>query len=111
MDEQHFRTASADALLHLQRALECASENHDFDVDSKEGALAIEFEDPPAKFVVLRSALQRPLQVQQCVSRRGPEMLFVHLISLNYCGLRIVSPVRASVIPITTTTVTHATAL
>ena len=63
MDEQHFRTASADALLHLQRALECASENHDFDVDSKEGALAIEFEDPPAKFVVSPNSPVRQIWV------------------------------------------------
>jgi iron donor protein CyaY len=63
MDEQQFRTASADALLTLQRALERASENHDFDVDSKEGALAIEFEDPPAKFVISPNSPVRQIWV------------------------------------------------
>jgi CyaY protein len=52
LDDQQFRNVSSDALDRLQRALERASENHDFDVDRKEGALSIEFEDPPAKFVL-----------------------------------------------------------
>ena len=52
MNEQEFRARSEEALTRLQRALERASESHDFEVDSSQGALAIEFEDPPAKFVV-----------------------------------------------------------
>jgi iron donor protein CyaY len=52
LDDQQFRNISIDALDRLQRALERASEDHDFDVDRKEGALTIEFEDPPAKFVL-----------------------------------------------------------
>lgn len=52
MDDQQFRNLSSEALDHLQRALEKASDTADFDVDRKEGALTIEFEDPPAKFVV-----------------------------------------------------------
>ena len=52
LDDRQFRNVSSDALDRLQRALERASENHDFDVDRKEGALSIEFEDPPAKFVL-----------------------------------------------------------
>jgi CyaY protein len=52
MDDQQFRKVSAAALLSLQRALESASDDYDFDVDSKEGALSIEFDDPPAKFVI-----------------------------------------------------------
>jgi CyaY protein len=51
-DDRQFGTLASDALDRLQRALERASENHDFDVDRKEGALTVEFEDPPAKFVV-----------------------------------------------------------
>jgi iron donor protein CyaY len=51
MDEQEFRRRSDEALGNLQRALERASENHAFDVDRNEGALTVEFEDPPAKFV------------------------------------------------------------
>jgi CyaY protein len=66
-DEQQFRTASAQALEKLQRALEAASEDHDFDVDSKEGALAIEFDDPPAKFVISPNAPVRQIWVSALV--------------------------------------------
>ena len=52
MDDQQFRNISSEALDRLQRALEKASDDADFDVDRKEGALTIEFDDPPAKFVV-----------------------------------------------------------
>ena len=52
MDDQQFRNLSSEALARLQRALEKASDTADFDVDRKEGALTIEFEDPPARFVV-----------------------------------------------------------
>jgi iron donor protein CyaY len=52
MDDQQFKKVSGEALLTLQRALESASDDYDFDVESKEGALSIEFEDPPAKFVI-----------------------------------------------------------
>ena len=52
LDDSQFRTISGDALDKLARALERASEDHEFDVDRKEGALTVEFEDPPAKFVI-----------------------------------------------------------
>ena len=52
LDDSQFRTVSSDALDKLQRALERASEDHDFDVDRNQGALTVEFEDPPAKFVI-----------------------------------------------------------
>ena len=52
MDDQQFRNLSSAVLDRLQRALERASDDRDFDVDRKEGALTVEFEDPPAKFVV-----------------------------------------------------------
>ena len=52
MDDNQFRTISGNALDRLKKALEKASDSADFDVDSKEGALTIEFDDPPAKFVV-----------------------------------------------------------
>ena len=63
MDDQQFRKAAGDAILTLQRALEHASENHDFDVDNQEGALAIEFEDPPAKFVISPNSPVRQIWV------------------------------------------------
>jgi CyaY protein len=51
-DEQEFRARSEAALVSLRRALERAADRHDFEVDSNAGALSIEFENPPAKFVV-----------------------------------------------------------
>jgi CyaY protein len=52
MDENEFRKQADVALASLQRALEKASDHYDFEVDRNQGALTIEFEDPPAKFVV-----------------------------------------------------------
>src|ERR1700710_2211516 len=63
MDEQQFRKAAGEAILNLQRALERASEDHDFDVDSNEGALAVVFEDPPAKFVISPNSPVRQIWV------------------------------------------------
>lgn len=63
LDEQEFRRRSDEALTKLQRALERASEDYDFDVDRNEGALTIEFDDPPAKFVVSPNAPVRQIWV------------------------------------------------
>ncbi|MES1257253.1 MAG: frataxin domain-containing protein [Acidobacteriota bacterium] len=65
IDEQQFRAAAGGALLSLQRALERASEDHDFDVDSKEGALVIEFDEPPARFVISPNSPVRQIWVQR----------------------------------------------
>jgi iron donor protein CyaY len=61
--ENEFRTRSDEALTALQRALERASDHHDFEVDRHEGALSIEFDDPPAKFVVSPNAPVRQIWV------------------------------------------------
>jgi iron donor protein CyaY len=63
IDEKDFRTRSEQALISLQRTLERASDHYDFDVDSNAGALSIEFEDPPAKFVVSPNAPVRQIWV------------------------------------------------
>jgi iron donor protein CyaY len=63
IDENDFRTRAEEALISLQRALERASDRHDFEVDSNAGALSIEFEDPPAKFVVSPNAPVRQIWV------------------------------------------------
>jgi iron donor protein CyaY len=63
LDENEFRTRSEGALISLQRTLERASDRHDFEVDSNAGALSIEFEDPPAKFVVSPNAPVRQIWV------------------------------------------------
>jgi len=63
LDENEFRTRSEQALVSLQRALERASDRHDFEVDNNAGALSLEFEDPPAKFVVSPNAPVRQIWV------------------------------------------------
>jgi iron-sulfur cluster assembly protein CyaY len=63
LDENEFRRRSEQALISLRRALERASDQHDFEVDSNAGALTIEFEDPPAKFVVSPYAPVRQIWV------------------------------------------------
>jgi CyaY protein len=52
MDEQEFKTRAEQALDDLYRRLSATAEDYDFEVDFNAGALAIEFETPPAKFVV-----------------------------------------------------------
>ena len=52
IDEQEFKKRADDALTVLSRALIAASDDYGFEVDFNAGALAVEFEDPPAKFVV-----------------------------------------------------------
>jgi iron donor protein CyaY len=63
VDENEFRAKSEEALISLQRALERASDRHDFEVDSNAGALSVEFEEPPAKFVVSPNAPVRQIWV------------------------------------------------
>ncbi len=52
MDDQEFALKADDALEGLHRKLLRASEQWDFEADLNNGALAIEFEEPRAKFVV-----------------------------------------------------------
>ena len=52
MDEQEFKRRADDSLNSLYKRLAAASDGADFEADFNAGALAIEFEDPPAKFVV-----------------------------------------------------------
>src|SRR5690348_9455186 len=52
MDEQEFKKRADESLHALYRKLAAASDEAEFDVDFNAGALAIEFETPPAKFVV-----------------------------------------------------------
>jgi CyaY protein len=52
MDDQEFQTHAAEALEDLYDRLGRAAELHEFEADFNAGALAIEFEEPPAKFVV-----------------------------------------------------------
>lgn len=52
MDEIEFRDRADHALADLHHRLGKASEEFDFESDFNAGALAIEFDDPPGKFVV-----------------------------------------------------------
>ena len=52
MDEQDFKKRADEALSSLNRALIGAADDYGFDVDFNSGALGIEFEEPPAKFVI-----------------------------------------------------------
>lgn len=63
MDEIEFRNRADEALTRLQRALERASDRFDFEVDRKEGALTVEFDDPPARFVVSPNSPVRQIWV------------------------------------------------
>ena len=63
MDEQQFRDRADEALTDLHRRLGHASEEFGFESDFNSGALAIEFEVPPAKFVVSPNAPVRQIWV------------------------------------------------
>jgi frataxin len=63
MDEQKFRKMAEESLEQLQRALEKAADSYEFEVDRNQGALTVEFEDPPAKFVVSPNAPVRQVWV------------------------------------------------
>ena len=52
MDEQEFRTRADASLTSLNGLLAAASDRFDFEADMNNGALTVEFDDPPAKFVV-----------------------------------------------------------
>ena len=52
IDEQEFKKRADDALTILNRELIAASDDYGFEVDFNAGALGVEFEDPPAKFVI-----------------------------------------------------------
>jgi len=56
MDEHEFRTQADAALEDLSKRLSAAGDRHGFESDFNAGALTVEFEDPPAKFVVSPNA-------------------------------------------------------
>ena len=52
MDEQEFRDRADSSLQSLYKKLSAASDRYGFEPEFNAGALAIEFEEPKAKFVV-----------------------------------------------------------
>lgn len=63
MDDQLFRDRADEALGDLYRRLSAASDRFPFEADFNSGALAIEFEEPPAKFVVSPNSPVRQIWV------------------------------------------------
>ncbi len=63
MDDQEFRKHADETLQSLYRKLVAASEASDFEADFNGGALAVEFEEPPAKFVISPNAPVRQIWV------------------------------------------------
>ena len=62
MDDQEFRLKADESLTRLYNSLVAASAKHDFEADFA-GALTVEFEDPPAKFVVSPNSPVRQIWV------------------------------------------------
>jgi CyaY protein len=62
LDEQEFRLKADATLDRLNRALVAASDEFGFETDYG-GALTVEFEDPPAKFVISPNAPVRQIWV------------------------------------------------
>jgi len=56
MDEQEFKKRADQALQSLYKRLATASEDAEFEADFNAGALTVEFENAPAKFVVSPNA-------------------------------------------------------
>ena len=63
MDDQEFQTYAGEALHDLYKRLNAASDGGEFEADFNAGALAIEFEEPPAKFVVSPNSPVRQIWV------------------------------------------------
>jgi CyaY protein len=63
MDDQTFHQRADDALKRLFRVLTAAAEEHGFEPDMNAGALTVEFEDPPGKFVVSPNSPVRQIWV------------------------------------------------
>jgi CyaY protein len=62
LDDQQFKVKADAALERLFNDLADASDDHEFEVDF-DGAVKIEFDDPPAKFVVSPNAPVRQIWV------------------------------------------------
>ena len=63
LDEQQFQTMAAQALAQLEKAINKAAEDYDFEADMNNGALTVEFEQPPTKFVVSPNAPVRQIWI------------------------------------------------
>ena len=83
LDEQSFRDRCDSAMTDLERSLSPAMERYDFEADFSGGALKIEFEDPPAKFVVSPNSPVRQIWISAHLQSfkldwNEPASAFVH---------------------------------
>lgn len=51
VDEQQFQLHADEALAALDKAVGALADNHDLEIDFASGALTVEFEEPPGRFV------------------------------------------------------------
>ncbi len=63
LDDLSFPLKCDQTIEALYQALVAAAEDHDFEADMNNGALTVEFEDPPAKFVVSPNSPVRQIWV------------------------------------------------
>jgi CyaY protein len=63
MDDREFRERADDALTQLYSRLAKASDNAEFEPEFQAGALSIEFDDPPARFVISPNSPVRQIWV------------------------------------------------
>src|SRR5579871_4682452 len=63
MDDQEFKKRADESLNALYKRLAAASDEAEFEVDFNAGALGIEFDDPPAKFVISPNSPVRQIWV------------------------------------------------
>jgi CyaY protein len=63
MDEREFEQRVEVALAELDEALGAAADQYGFEPDFRAGAMTVEFDDPPAKFVVSPNSPVRQIWV------------------------------------------------
>ena len=99
MEDQEFQIKAGQALENLHAKLLNAAGDFDFDADMNAGALVIEFEDPPERFVVSPNSPVKQIWVSahvqsyklDWVSARG---VFVHPQSSETLDELIASAIR-----------------
>jgi iron donor protein CyaY len=63
MDEQDFRRRAEQAIDALKRDLIAAEDRADFEVEEQSGVLSVDFDDPPAKFVITPNSPVRQIWI------------------------------------------------
>ncbi len=63
LDDLSFPLKCDESIDALYQSLAAAAEDHDFEADMNGGALTVEFDDPPAKFVVSPNSPVRQIWV------------------------------------------------